>query len=558
MVNNRNIYPKLIPLADQLEQTAQQTGTTTEALAKIKQGLMPLLCRLVIYGEPNEAEKVWLDTFIGQETPSVWTDTKGETLLNNGVELLYWEAFSAKHEPCVYLVAFLADSAQAVLEDAESHIVMAAAGVPILEIIQATPSVKLSQKTTDVLAKETIGFKVLPMSESSFLEKDMQFLFADKRTKDDMIAFTGLSAIKKAEEIISSSQIKKQEHFTALRLQRQQDLAFAQKKTGTTSAWQNKRDMVNNHKDQFERRLNKSFEEDLMPPQGTLYVQVDKLIESLDYLDEQKKAKGKALIIPESFKENIKTKFQSILTEYCLDFAKESRISTHFIEREINEYFESQNMGVTHLRAEAPTEGDIKRLISRVLVSERNFEYMIPAKKITEYMMGARMYYMVLMMGASMLGLSGAISKNRMYLLPGIILILGFGIYQMLNTKTKEDEEKMDQQLNNAKESLRSEIKRQLDNFKRNWEKMMDEQYKEPVQTYLRDTERQVNDMNSSSSKSPVADDKIRIQSALNSVLAQERTASEWQRSHMSYNTNFQRIRTELTNSIKLYLQKWT
>jgi hypothetical protein len=553
-------YPKLIPLAEQLEQTAQQTGTSTEALAQIKQGLMPLLCRLLIYGAPNEAETAWLATYLGQGDPSVWTAQSEEMMLdlpsNQAVEVVFWESFSTKHAPCLYLVAFLTASAKVFLEDAESHILMAAAGVPILSLIQGDPSVYLSKNGSDTLVKDVIGFKVLPMSEDLSLEKDLQFLFADKRTKDDMVAFTGLSAIKKTEEIISTTQLKKQEHFTALRLQRQQDLAFAQKKTGSTAAWQTKRETVNNHKEQFERRLNKSFDEDLMPPQGTLYVQVDKIIESLDYLDEQKKAKGKALIIPEAFKDTVKSKFQTILTEYCLDFAKESRISTHFIEREVNEYFENNNLGTAHLRAEAPSEGDIKRLISRVMVTERTFEYMIPAKKITEYMMGARMYYMVLMMGASMLGLSSAISKNRMYLLPGIILLLGYGIYKMIDTKTKEDEEKMLEQLNNAKESMRTETKRQLDNFKRNWEKMMDEHYKEPVQSYLRDTERQVNDSNSSS-KSPLGDDKTRLQFALNSVLAQERTASDWQRNQTSFNGNFQRIRTELTNNIKLYLLKW-
>lgn len=559
------MYPKLIPLADTLEQAAQQLGIgplAANALAHIKQGHLPLAARVIVYGVPNADEKAALDTFVGQDTPSVSEAKNGEIRLNlsnsEAIELLDWTYFSVKHTPAVYTVAFVCSDIGEQLEDVENHVVMAMTGVPVATIVLANAALSLSKNAFETLTKEVINLKVYHLPKDLSLEKDVQFLLADRRAKDDLMAYTGLSFIKKTEELIAAKQAKMQEHFTVLKLQRQQDLSSIQKKTTANSTWQTTRDALNNHKEQFEKRLNKALENDLLPPQGHVYLQIMQQVETLDYLNEQKLAKSTALVIADDFMQQLKTQIRQLLTDYALNLSKEIRISTHFIENEVSQSFEKQNLSAPNFHTDAPTEADIKRLIDRILVFDRNFEYTIPAKKITEYMMGARMYYMVLMMGAGMLGVSGQISKNRTVLLPAIILVLGFGVYKMVTSKNQEDEEKMDKQIGNAKDLLKNETRRQIDNFMRNWQKLTDERYSDPVQTYIREADRQMNELNAPSVKQGTNDDKTRIQSALNSVLAQERSAVEWQRNQTTYNSNFQRIRTELTNNIKLYLQKWT
>ena len=152
-----NVYPKLTPLADQLELMAQQVGVQPNALVKIRQGQPPTTTRLLIYGVPNEAERHWLDQYIGQEVPSVWGGQNTETALSlptkDVVEIIWWEMFSPKHEPTVHALAFLAEAAKDFLTDAESHIAMAAMGAPALSVVYGDPSVKPSVRAVDAFSR---------------------------------------------------------------------------------------------------------------------------------------------------------------------------------------------------------------------------------------------------------------------------------------------------------------------------------------------------------------------------------------------------------------------
>jgi hypothetical protein len=238
--------------------------------------------------------------------------------------------------------------------------------------------------------------------------------------------------------------------------------------------------------------------------------------------------------------------------------ANEARISIHYIETEANRFLEHQNLSLVHLRAHAPTEPEINRLISRVMVFEKNFEYNIPEKGPMQYFMGARSYLMLIIMSLSMLGLGSAFSRNRLDFLPFIFLALGFGIYKTITTKNQEDEEKMDKQITNAKDQIRGEIKRQLDNFVRGWQKMLDEQYTEPIQNHLRDIDRQVGDLRNNNANTALSDDRRQLDAAIGSLNTNERNNSEWQRTVLGVSSKLQNYRTDWANNIKPYLQKWT
>ncbi len=553
-----NAYQRILPLAEQLEAMAIQSAAQTNALpllSRVKAQEMPVFCRILTYGTLSDEEKTWLSAFIGQTaTPSVSAPILSFPIGKETGELMDWTAWTPDLAPCVQVLMVLSDSVKMVKEAVESHIGLVAEGVPIVSFFyfNEQPSTGLIQQ----LSKEVawVRQKVANTEGGQNVATDAQFLNADRRTRDDLTAFTAIIALKKTEEVITAKSLKAQEQLTALRLQRQQDLTATNKRGNISAVWSELKDQLSAQKTQFDRRIAQNNEQALQPNQGWLFQQLDQYIESLDYLEDKKQAKGKMYGIPQDFHKTLKEKTRQLLTQHAEQTLQDTRISVQYFDREMAAFLTQQNLIPLAVSTDLPDTQEVAKYVDRSIVgNDKPFEYLMPAKKITEYMMGARMYYMIAMMGMSMLGLSSAFSKARIYLLPVIIVVLGFGVYQMLTTKTKEDTEKMDKQLALAKEYLRNEIKRYLDNFNRLWQKLLDEKYAFITSEILRGGDRQVQN----ASRNNNDEERQRLQTTLNSLTQQERGFSEIQRNQSSFSSNLQRLKTEMTGSLRLYLQKW-
>lgn len=222
------------------------------------------------------------------------------------------------------------------------------------------------------------------------------------------------------------------------------------------------RNNVSQRLTQLEQSIDQKYKHYFDPHFGTLTIQLEQYISEMTTLDESKTSKNFVYTIPEKTRVYILENIRFA----CRDIADSSAsLKTNLLEIIHNEMLEIlSSYGVNNTLDDAFRFESLatESIIQQVNYSDKKYEGTLNKKKPMEYVMGARMYYMMLFMILSMLGATSVIrgADFKKYFTPILIILVGFGGYQIYMTRQKEKEETMSKNLENAQEHLRQELSR--------------------------------------------------------------------------------------------------
>lgn len=309
---------------------------------------------------------------------------------------------------------------------------------------------------------------------------------------------------------------------------------------------------ITNQVEKFEKRFLEQLEYNLSSPAQGIYKNIEFIIEQMDKLEEQKKAKQIHYTISESFKNNLIGTFRQQFDEW---WEKEKDQGQSFI-RSIAHQSESflKEKQITFQASNMPfvDTDKIKKLLDTGIKFDRPFEANASKKKLMDYMMGARMYYMIFLMSASLLGVMGVFKEHIEYFVPITLLLLGLGIYQMIISQEKESKENQEKNIKSAKESLSTEFRRIMTDISRQLEKIVTTRVREVQQHLIKETEF-FTTQKERIIKEDRDQEKQQLQHVIKNLDTQE---SNIQRNKSMLEKDIIRFRLELMNGAKQYFRE--
>jgi hypothetical protein len=566
---------KLSPLLDELRQLVQATDQPllTETVRPLLAGFPQSRINsdnfsvwVWVYGNANEQERDQVEACINNDDHHLWqySNTVWKTPPPYEVNLYWhqdWEAANfddLQRHPAIYGIFFICEDALPRMELVLNHIALVSEQLPALVIVsgldwQAQTEALRSMKSA---CQRTENWQ---QAAQATIKNDLSILFTPA-VFDVLEAVHAGAELERVKSIFEQILQQCESDLKVRRQQVQQEIALAQRAASPSgvgsSSFMEFKSRFQQRVEQFEKRQTEQLEEKLAGGRGSLALSMENMIEQLTGMEERKTAKNIVFSIPDEFKKNLTDNFITEARRYCNEAIAGSTLFYRSMEETVHGFLEVRNLHLSMPGAALPDGERIEQLLLQTARFERNFEGTAMKKKPMEIIMGARIYIMMLMMGASMLGIAGLMRKNMDYYLPVVIILLGLGIWQFLVLKQKEDQENKEKQMSNAKEYLKTEIKRILQEFSRLWEKAHGGAIKEWSAAVLREVDSILQSAEQGSKGQREAAGN-RLKNILATLQNQERAIEGVQRSKLTLDRNFSKTKGELAAQLKIQLVKF-
>lgn len=390
------------------------------------------------------------------------------------------------------------------------------------------------------------------------LSTDLEGLMA-QGVRRTLVDFSGYWQAERLKGLFEEKYRQAEVHLKIRKLQMDQELGqYKSMSTATTGSMeaQQIRAAIEERLEQFEKRLGQQMETNLLPPAGAAFHAISTHIETLSELSEEKGSKHLVYTIPDAFLQQLAQEFRKSYASSCSHSKALALQTVQSIENDIDNFLQERQLKMLSRTASALLQLDEGALIQRNLHLDRPFEQRAPNKKIMEFFMGARMYYMILMMTFSMLGLSSIIMRSRLNLVPISIVLVGLGIFQVSNSRRREKEENKVKQLEAARSFLRNEYKRMAQEIARSWEKELLDQAKGVARRIQQQAEQTLQSAQSGQ-KTRDAEERNRLQHIIAQLSKQERNLESARRNFSMLEKNFSRAKEELRSAIQQQLLKF-
>jgi len=512
----------------------------------------------IFYGQPDFDEIKWVAS-IFEETidPAFINREKGfyEFTKNAGnssirLDFYHWDTLDASfwdsQKSFVFCFLF-AKSNQ--IEHLMEHVALATAQTGVLFIKSAY---EYSKTIRQKISKQ-VGYCKFERINKTNLEDNAstENLFNLTNQSPDYITLIVLQEIDKIHRQFLESFQEKKLHLKIKKMQLSQKLIYNQKKTRATQRNATRlKDVIGMRITQFESRFSKELEQFYKPIIGSFSKYLESELSKLEELEETKKSKHISFtLLPELVNKLMSTyKHQSELLISKQQQEAIKCIKTSY--REISKYLDQYDLKIPNPKIEAIGEQEINFLLQHKLVFDKGFQGTMNSRGLMEYFMGARMYYMYIMMGASMLGFNfRLIPGGKKILVPVAILLVGFGIYQVWSSKQTEKEDQREKHLKDAKEYLRNQFKKISQDIERSLDKIIIDQTRKRSQRIINEAEQLIQTQQQLIQKKNEIE-KIKIDRMLKNINNQERNLDMMARSQSSFERNFERLLTEVKRAV--------
>lgn len=309
---------------------------------------------------------------------------------------------------------------------------------------------------------------------------------------------------------------------------------------------------VNLRLSQFEQRFNNAVEENLKPVLGNFSTMISQDLALLEDLEETKRAKQIAFTIPQRIADGLIKKYKNNCKDLILTQKQEAIKCMKTIHREISKFLGRYDLKPIQSSTEIIEDLEIQYLLNHKIVFEKKFEGAMSSRGIMEYIMGARMYFMYVMMGASMLGFS--IRRNediKQYMASIAILLIGLGIYQVWSSKQDEKEEQSEKHLQSAQDFIKNQFKRISQDISKAMDKLIAEKVRKQAERSIINAE-QLLQTKLETERKKLEIQKIKTDRMLKNVATQEKNLDSISRSQATFEKNLDRLKTTLQSNFKL------
>jgi hypothetical protein len=121
------------------------------------------------------------------------------------------------------------------------------------------------------------------------------------------------------------------------------------------------------------------------------------------------------------------------------------------------------------LRCEFLTEERVRKVLASYSLFQSSYRGEMPRPGFGEYFASVRKYAMILVMGASMFGLSSVVRQYREYTIPITVMLVLFGTASVMISTQTERVENLEKELEAARNSMRPELRRILSEIQKQW-----------------------------------------------------------------------------------------
>lgn len=488
MITNPHIQRYIAPIIEELKQL-----TSSVDLPQLAERLDPLIHQIqrnaieapnpsptvfgCVYGLPDAREATVIAQYFSDSgiEPGLLSQNivqklaMTNSLLHwyaNGVAADFEQLAQSKAVSGIFFVtaSALPDSA-AVLD----HIACCAEMLPVITIVSdfSWPDLVSERQRINALH---IRLDSWEQANVTTIAQDIAILTESKTAEVIQAASLGVS-IGKAAQL--SLQILQQAEFN-IKIKRQQLLqeeALNKSRGGYDIFGSNElKNKISLQLEQYERRADISNDTEIAGMGSRIFRLMDAAIDQLPALTEEKRAKNIAFVIPEAYKQELLEYFRQLLVGYSIQSRNAAAEFSRLLNTQIHQYLADHHLTLTLPAPNLPDDARIDEMVHHTARFERNYEGTATKKKPTEMMSGARMYFMMFMMIAGMLGMATEIRKHPEYFMPFTIAIVGFGVWVYMDTQRKEMLENREKFAVAAKESLRGEVKRIIQDYSRQWE----------------------------------------------------------------------------------------
>ena len=226
---------------------------------------------------------------------------------------------------------------------------------------------------------------------------------------------------------------------------------------------------------EFERGAADRLQDLLGQPAGLLVRETEQALGGLQELQLEKKTKTMGARVPAAFEEKINKLIRERVGRHCAG----DLVALNDLFRLIGQEFER-----TLAQAQGPpivvqfrylTDERVRRMLDMYGIFQSPYKGEMPNPGFGEYFASVRKYSMVLVMGASMFGMSAMLRQYREITVPITVLLVAFGTYSVAMNTRQQRVENLETQLEAARVAMRTEIRRIITDLQKQWAAMLKE-----------------------------------------------------------------------------------
>jgi len=221
--------------------------------------------------------------------------------------------------------------------------------------------------------------------------------------------------------------------------------------------------------DGFQKKLGANLDRLIDPHDGTVAVEVEGVIEALDELSVEKRPKIDVMTVPEPVQQQLLGRTTEDLTALVRSEIARLDALLEEVETSVVETIETKGGPPTTVNLTRLPRTALANQLERSMVLQRGYRGEIARRGPMDFFMAARRYQMIFFMVASAFGLS-FIRSYREFTIPVGVLLLSYGLLSVINSARRQRAETEEKELTKAKDNLRSDMQRAMNDVRRAWE----------------------------------------------------------------------------------------
>ena len=221
--------------------------------------------------------------------------------------------------------------------------------------------------------------------------------------------------------------------------------------------------------DGFQKRLGANLDRLIDPHEGTLAIEMEGVIEALDELGVEKRPKIDVMTVPESVQQQLLGRTTEELSALVRTEITRLDALLEEAEKSVVETVETKGGPPTTVHLTRLPRAALANQLERSVVLQRGYRGEVARRGPMDFFMAARRYQMIFFMVASAFGLS-FIRSYREFTIPVGVLLLSYGLLSVVNSARRQRAETEEKELSKAKDNLRSDMQRAMNDVRRAWE----------------------------------------------------------------------------------------
>lgn len=251
---------------------------------------------------------------------------------------------------------------------------------------------------------------------------------------------------------------------------------------------------IQRHLQEFERGAVERLQDLLGLPAGALARETEAMLLSLDEMDEKEGTTKIETRIPQAFEHKLVKTIRERIARHCAGDVVALNDLFRLLGQEIERVI-AQSQGppfVPHFNY--LTEDRVRRLVDMTVAIQAQYRGELPHQGFSEYFSSVRKYSMILVMAASMFGMSSVMRQYREYTVPLTILLVLGGTYSVVTSTKQQRVENLEKDLEGARNALRPDLRRIFSDAQKGWSAVLLQHMNEQISAVLAEVDTAIKD----------------------------------------------------------------